>query len=98
VLELADGKLAIRSGDRVLHEGTFKIDAAASPKTIEGALMANVGRGKGKGNGETVGIYEIDGDTLRICFGGPGGGRAPKEFKTTGDGGGSSMVTYRRVK
>jgi uncharacterized protein (TIGR03067 family) len=98
VLELGDGKLAIRAGDRVLHEGTFKIDASDTPKTIEGALMANVGRNKGKGNGETIGIYEVDGDTLRICFGGPGGGRPPKEFKTTGEGGGSSMVTYRRAK
>jgi len=105
VLELGDRKLAIRIGDRVVHEGTFKINATASPKTIEGTLMADLSpnasrqaRGKGKGNGETIGIYDIQGDTLRICFGLPGSGRPPREFTTTGDGGGSTMVTYRRVK
>jgi uncharacterized protein (TIGR03067 family) len=97
VLELGNGKLAIRVADRVVHEGSFKIDAKASPKTIEGSLMAGHGQGA-KSNQPAIGIYEVSGDTLRICFGGPGSRRAPQEFKSAGVGGGWLLVTYRRMK
>ncbi len=96
VLELGDGKLAIRVGDKVFHEGTFKIDASTNPKTIEGALLASPVRGS-RSDKPAIGIYEIEGDTLRICFGVPGG-KAPQEFTSTGEGGGSTLNTYRRVK
>ena len=44
VLELGNGKLTIRAGDRVLHEGQYKINAKASPKTIEGNLTPQTRR------------------------------------------------------
>jgi hypothetical protein len=93
VLELGDGKLAIRVGDKAIHEGSFRIDASDSPKTIEGALLASPARGRNEKS--AVGIYEVQGDTLRICFGTPGG-QAPREFSSTAAG--STLNTYRRVK
>jgi uncharacterized protein (TIGR03067 family) len=97
VLELGDGKLTIRAGERVIHDGDYKVNAKALPKTIEGNLTPNVGRGD-KRPEASAGIYEVEGDTLRICFGAPGGGKPPKQFTTEGPGGGSTLLVYQRVK
>src|SRR5205823_4754039 len=67
-------------------EGTLKIDAAKKPKTIDLSM-----------NGEDrLGIYEIDGDTLKICYNDPGEER-PKEFKSKEDTK-ISLSAYKRVK
>src|SRR5262245_5252905 len=51
-----------------LVSGTYKLDAAKKPKTVE-VMFA-----KGDQKKTMKGVYEIDGDTLRIChFEGPKG-------------------------
>jgi uncharacterized protein (TIGR03067 family) len=70
---------------KVDDEGTFAIDSSKKPKTIDytaatGFLME--------------GIYELDGDTLKICMGGFGSKR-PAVFKSKGD---MVVFTYERVK
>ena len=45
---------------------------------------------------EVLAIYELDGDTLRVCNGGPNNDR-PKEFKP-GDGALADVVVFRREK
>ena len=40
-------------------------------------------------------IYEIDGDTLKVCFD-PEGKKRPTEFK--GESGAQTLVVYKRVK
>jgi uncharacterized protein (TIGR03067 family) len=97
VLELGDGKLTIRAGERVLHEGAYTINTQASPKTVEGNLTPQTGRGKRPTEAST-GIFEVEGDTLRICLGAPGGGKPPSKFTTAGPGSGSTLLVYRRVK
>src|SRR5262245_47493152 len=48
-------------------EGTHQLDPSKKPKHIDAV------RGKGPGAGETLkGIYELDGDTFRVCFAAPG--------------------------
>ena len=64
-------------------KGTFKTDATKKPKTID--WIVKEGRNAGK---TIVGIYELDGDTLKVCFDPTGrAGDRPTEFKTTADSG-----------
>jgi uncharacterized protein (TIGR03067 family) len=61
------------SGDKLTlmgKEGTYKLDASKNPRQID------VIRGKSK----QIGIYELDGDHLKLCVG-PADDR-PQEFKT----------------
>ena len=53
------------------EEADIKIDPSTNPKTIDISRDGKVG----------LGIYEVDGDTLKICFGREGRER-PTEFKT----------------
>ena len=60
-------------------EGSMKVDATA--KSID--MMPADGKYKGK---TLLGIYELDGDTLKICFAEPGKER-PKTFVSKADSG-----------
>ena len=60
----------------VIQAGTQKLDPSKSPKTID--VMMTEGLKKGA---VMLGIYEIDGDTLRVCFDEEGKKR-PTEFKS----------------
>jgi uncharacterized protein (TIGR03067 family) len=53
-------------------EGTIILDPSTSPRTCDFALEKGEGRG-----GILKGIYQIDGDVLRLCI----GIRRPKEFE-----------------
>ncbi|MBI1369929.1 MAG: TIGR03067 domain-containing protein [Planctomycetes bacterium] len=72
--------------------GTFKLDAAAKPKTVDLTMQR-----PGSDQPETmVGLYELDGDTLKLCVpNGPGEAR-PTEFKP--DGKQYAVITFKRVK
>ncbi len=62
----------------VTIEGTYKIDPTAKPKTID--ITPTTGDNKGK---TALGIYEIDGDALKICWA-PAGKDRPTEFEERG--------------
>jgi len=74
-----------------VDKGTYTLDAAAKPKTIDitGTEGPNVGK-------KIPAIYELDGETLRICYG-FGGGPRPTEFKSRSDTQ-VFLVTYKRKK
>ena len=67
-------KFAIKDGNMTL-EGTFKVDPSQKPKVLDATATED---GKKE---TTVGIYEFDGDTLKVCYT-PEGGERPKEFST----------------
>ena len=90
VLELDSGKLILRAGDNEVDSGTFKIEVKGNRRTIE---MSSA-----KQNAKTTtGLYEIKGDTLRICVG-TIDGKAPKAFNTARNDGGRTITTYERLK
>jgi uncharacterized protein (TIGR03067 family) len=75
------GKQSISTVQGNTVHGTFKIDPSARPKTID----ITITDGPGKDN-SLKGIYELDGDTQKICWAKPGKPR-PTEFEAKANSG-----------
>jgi uncharacterized protein (TIGR03067 family) len=71
-------------------KGTFKIDATKKPKTID--FVAAIGEQKQT----LLGIYELEGDTYKICYAAAGKDR-PKDFGCK-KGSGHSLTIWEREK
>jgi uncharacterized protein (TIGR03067 family) len=84
-------KYTVKIGDEVIQKATQKLDPSKSPKTMDGT----VSEGPHKGT-VILGIYEISGDTLKICFD-PEGKKRPTEFKTAA-GSQTTLAVYKRAK
>ncbi len=75
----ADGKWTARRDDKnVVEWAVKKIDATKNPKTIDMEITAGAYKGV-----VYQGIYELDGDTLRICFALPDRDVRPTEFSAS---------------
>lgn len=71
-------------------KGTVEFDASKKPKTFD--LLFTAGPHQGK---KALGIYELDGDTWRICLAFAGIKTRPKAFATT-PGSGFALETLKR--
>ncbi len=90
VVTFEGDKYSVKKGDRVIEAATLKLDPSQSPRTFD----STVTEGPNKGT-VILGIYEISGDTLKVCFD-PEGKKRPTEFKTTA--GSQTLVVHKRVK
>ena len=88
----ASGKISVRRGDKVIGEGTFKIDPGRKPKAID-YKQTSEGEDKGK---TALGIYEVEGDRLKLCTV-PEGKKRPAEFSSK-PGSGHYFRIYKREK
>lgn len=89
-LVIKDDKYTVTVG-KAVDQGTVKLHPAAKPKKMD------ITGTDGPNMGKTIpAIYEVDGDTLRICYDLSGKGH-PTEFKTT-EGSKLYLVTYKRDK
>jgi uncharacterized protein (TIGR03067 family) len=89
-LKLADGKYAVLASGEP-DNGTYTLDPSTKPKSI------TVTGTEGPNHGKTFpSIYELKGDTLRICYD-LSGMKQPKEFKSVA-GTKLFLVTYHRKK
>jgi uncharacterized protein (TIGR03067 family) len=85
------GKFTVRRGDTLIAAATPQFDPTKKPKTVDVAFT------EGERKGKTVlGVYEIEGDTFRVCVGRPGDER-PTEFSAKA-GSGRILVVYKREK
>jgi uncharacterized protein (TIGR03067 family) len=84
-------KYSVKMGDMVVEAATLKLDASKSPKTFDSTVTDGPNKGK-----VYLAIYEISGDTLKVCFD-PDGKKRPMEFKTAG-GSQTTLVVHKRVK
>ena len=77
--------------DDVVNKGTFSIDATKKPKTMDFVPEGTDDKSK-----SSLGIYEFDGEKLKICFAQPGKDRPP-EF-TSKEGSGHALTVWEREK
>ena len=91
ILTFEGDKHTVKKGDEVIQVGTQKIDPSKSPKTIDVTMTEGPNKGK-----VMLGIYAIDGDTLKVCFD-PQGKKRPTEFKSA-PGSENFVNIHKRVK
>ena len=84
-------KFTVKAGTTVVQAGTQKLVGGKKPNTVD----ATVTEGEGKGT-TMLGIYEVDGDTLKACFD-PTGKKRPTEFKSPA-GSGYMLVVAKRAE
>ena len=66
-LSLTDTRYVTRKGSETLFDSTYRVDRSKIPARI--FMLGNEGDLSGK---EASGIYELTGDTLKICYAMPG--------------------------
>jgi len=89
-LTVTGEKYAFTEG-KTLDQGTVKIDPSKKPKTMD--IIGTDGPNKDK---TFLAIYDVQGDTFRVCYDLTGKVR-PTEFATK-KGGVLFLVTYQRMK
>ena len=90
VVKIAGDRYDLKIKD-TMDAGTLKLDETQKPKTMDATDTEGDDVGK-----VTKAIYELSGDTLRVCYA-TNGGERPKELATSA---GSSLllITYKREK
>ncbi len=78
-------------GGQMYFKAKVTLDPSRTPKTIDYEMTDGFTKGK-----KQLGIYEIEGDTFKSCFGAPGAAR-PTNF-TTKAGDGRTLSVWKREK
>ena len=91
ILTFEGDKHTVKKGNEMVQVGTQKLDPSKSPKAIDVTLTEGVNKGA-----VMLGIYEINGDTLKVCFDAAGKKR-PTEFKSA-PGSETFVNVHKRVK
>ena len=85
------GRFSVRRGGKYIDAGAVKLDPTKKPKTVDVTFTGGERKGQA-----VVGIYELEGDTFRVCVARPGDER-PTEFSAKA-GSGHTLVVYQREK
>jgi uncharacterized protein (TIGR03067 family) len=80
----------VTSGGQMFLKAKFTLDPSKKPKTIDYQMTDGFTKGQ-----KQLGIYELDGDTFKACFGAPGGERPADFISKAGDHRTSSV--WKRV-
>jgi len=83
-------KYTEKTEGKVSEEGTIKIDTSKTPATID----LNIRTGKDKGKLQLA-IFEVKGDTLKMCLAEPGADRRPTAFASPAGSAGANVVFKR---
>jgi uncharacterized protein (TIGR03067 family) len=89
-ITFTDDKWSVRMEGKEIQAGTHKFDPSKKPVQVD----AMVTEGEGKG-GTMLGIFELKGDTIKVCFD-PQGKERPTSF--TAKAGQFSAVVEREKK
>jgi uncharacterized protein (TIGR03067 family) len=86
-ITFTENQWTVRDGDQVIQAGTNKLDATKNPAQVDAAVT------EGENKGITMlGIYELKGDTMKVCFD-PQGKERPTSFTAKG---GQYSATFKR--
>lgn len=83
-------RTTVFAGPQVMMKMEFTSDSSQSPKTIDYLNIAGANKGR-----EQYGIYEFEGNLLKICVSPPDGARPTRFLSTPGDGG--MMTVWKRA-
>lgn len=83
------GVTAVIAGPQVMLKATFTLDTTATPHRIDYVNLEGTMKGKAQ-----QGIFELNGDSLRICVAAPGAPR-PASFESV-KGDGRSCTAWRK--
>ncbi len=83
-----DETFTITRDGKAVELGKLTLDPEKKPKEID-AVIADTKQ-------KVLGIYELNGDTYKLCYGPPGKGR-PKEFAAK-EGTGDTLSVWQREK
>jgi uncharacterized protein (TIGR03067 family) len=89
-LTIKDNKFTYKAGDTVLLEGTVELGPDKTPKALDAKGKDPTGR-----EAASIGIYELKGDTMRVCF--VPAGERPTKFDASA-GSKQTIVVYQRKK
>jgi uncharacterized protein (TIGR03067 family) len=78
-------------GEQLFMKAKFTIDPSRKPKTIDYQMIDGPTKGK-----KQLGIYALEGDTVKFCFGSPGSERPPDFTSKPGDG--RTLSVWKRKK
>ena len=81
----------ITMGGQIYIKAKITIDPSKKPKTIDYQMTDGFTKGK-----KQLGIYEVEGDSFKSCFGKPGAER-PTDF-TSQPGDGRTLSVWKREK
>src|SRR6266542_5778100 len=84
-------ELTLTRAGQIFFRAKIVIDPTKQPKTIDYQMTEGFTKGKTQ-----LGIYELEGDTLKSCFGAPGAER-PADF-TSKPGDGRTLSGWKREK
>ena len=90
-ITFAGDKFTVREGDKVVQAGTHKFNVAKKPIQVD----AQITEGEGKGS-TMLGIYEMKGDMVKVCFD-PQGKERPTSF-TAKEGQFSAVIQREKKK
>ena len=85
------GETTVTIAGQLVMKAIYTIDPTKKPKTIDYTMTDGPTKGL-----KQYGIYEIDGETVRVCFAAPGKDR-PSEF-TSKPGDGHTLTAWKMTK
>jgi uncharacterized protein (TIGR03067 family) len=71
-----EDEVTVTLGTQLILKAKITVDPEKKPKTIDYEMTGGVNAGK-----KQLGIYQLEGDSLRACFGAPGADR-PTDFSS----------------
>jgi uncharacterized protein (TIGR03067 family) len=90
-LDLTTSRYQTKKGEQVLFDSEYSLDSSRKPKEIN--IIGTEGDLAGKA---ALGIYELSGDSLTLCYTMPGKER-PKTFQSSG-GSEAHLITWKRAR